>query len=70
MPGTDGFELTARLRTLVPPELPLLAWTVKDLSRADRTRLKSAAVALVGKDASGADSLVDALRSIVRRRSS
>lgn len=69
MPGTDGFELTTRLRQIVRPELPLIAWTVKDLSRADRTRLKSAAVALVGKDASGADSLVDALRSIVRRRS-
>jgi len=68
MPGTDGFELTARLRTLVPPELPLLAWTVKDLTREERAQLQSEAVAIVGKDASGADGLVDALRTLVRDR--
>ena len=66
MPALNGFELAAQLRQIVRPELPLIAWTVKDLSRGERMRLQSGAVAVVGKDATGADGLVSAVQAMTR----
>ena len=67
MPAINGFELAAQLRQIVRPELPLIAWTVKDLSRSERMRLQSGAVGVVGKDATGAGGLVEALRAATGR---
>jgi protein-histidine pros-kinase len=64
MPITDGFVLTARLREVVSAGVPVVAWTVKDLSREERARLRAADIAIVGKDASGAQGLVDAVRTL------
>ncbi len=50
MPRTDGFEFLARYRkTPAGREAPVIVWTAKDLTDADRVRLRSAAQAVLAK---------------------
>jgi PAS domain S-box-containing protein len=64
MPGMDGFEFVARLRaTPGGRSVPVIIWTVKDLTAADRSRLRASAAAMVSKGA--ANTLVDELRPIM-----
>ena len=67
MPEMDGFELVARLRDSVAGrDVPVIIWTVKDLSAAERARLRAAAATVVYKGAGGAATLVEELRSVLR----
>jgi CheY-like chemotaxis protein len=50
MPGFDGFEFLARFRaTPAGLRTPVIVWTVKDLTRAERAKLEAAAQAVVLK---------------------
>jgi protein-histidine pros-kinase len=40
MPELDGFEFIRQLRDLIPGELPVILWTVKDLDAAERRSLQ------------------------------
>lgn len=66
MPEMDGFEFLERFRELPGcGRVPVLVWTVKDLTAADRARLMEAAQGVLSKgDPSGA-SLVVQLRSLL-----
>ncbi|HWM85547.1 MAG TPA: PAS domain S-box protein, partial [Kofleriaceae bacterium] len=60
MPGMDGFEFVSRLRdTPAGRDVPVIVWTVKDLSSEERARLRASAAAIVYKGAGGANPLVD-----------
>ncbi len=66
MPGVDGFEFIARLRSLpVGHDLPIIVWTVKDLDADERRRLQ------VGRSSpsaeAGWDTLVEELRRLLPR---
>jgi len=63
MPGVDGFDFIARLRSLpVGYQLPIIVWTVKDLDADDLRRLQ---VAIVSKRGGGWDALLDELRRLL-----
>jgi CheY-like chemotaxis protein len=63
MPGVDGFDFIARLRSLpVGFELPIIVWTVKDLDADEVRRLQ---VAIVSKRGGGWDALVEELRRLL-----
>ncbi|MBI3970317.1 MAG: PAS domain S-box protein, partial [Chloroflexi bacterium] len=66
MPGMDGFEFLARFRR--DPEnahTPVIVWTNKDLTAADRRWLEDSAQAVVEKRLGGVGALVEVLRSHV-----
>jgi len=63
MPHMDGFELLDRMRTT--PEMrdvPVIVWTVKDLTEAERKRLLEGSQGVVPKSQGGTDAIVAALR--------
>jgi CheY-like chemotaxis protein len=65
MPGMDGFEFIDRFRQSPQSRgAPIIVWTVKDLTLAERSRLRGAAHAVVSKSARGAAGLVEELRSL------
>src|SRR5207244_296512 len=50
LPECDGFELISRLRSLPGlRDVPIVIWTVKDLTSTERANLKRAADAVVSK---------------------
>ncbi|HYO93374.1 MAG TPA: ATP-binding protein [Polyangiaceae bacterium] len=62
MPDMDGFDLLERLRKL--PHLrgvPVVVWTVKDVSEAERKRLLVAAQRIVLKGEGGGEAILEAL---------
>jgi PAS domain S-box-containing protein len=62
MPEMDGFELLDRMRALPSMRnVPVVVWTVKDLTEAERTRLDDAAQAVVTKSKGGTEDVMDAL---------
>ena len=66
MPGMDGFEFLARFRSR--PEngkVPIVVWTMKDLSRDELGRLQRLAQAVVAKGEGKTSSLTDLLRSLL-----
>ena len=66
MPHMDGFQFIAKLRALpVGKDLPILVWSVKDLTVDDRHRLDVAAVTFASKTLGGAQALVETLRQIL-----
>jgi PAS domain S-box-containing protein len=66
MPGMDGFELVTRLRqSPVGRDVPVIVWTVKDLTGEERARLRASVAAIVPKGAGGATPLVDELRPLL-----
>ena len=69
MPGMDGFEFVARLRdTPAGRDVPVIVWTVKDLSADERARLRASAATIVYKGGGGAALLVEELRPLLRGR--
>ncbi|MEP7119573.1 MAG: PAS domain S-box protein [Byssovorax sp.] len=59
MPGMDGFEFLHRFRlTEAGHQTPVIIWTVKDLTSAERARLQASAQAIVLKGAGSADALI------------
>jgi CheY-like chemotaxis protein/anti-sigma regulatory factor (Ser/Thr protein kinase) len=62
MPTMSGFELLDRMRA-VPRmrDIPVIVWTVKDLTEAERKRLLAVAQGIVPKSQGGTDAIVAAL---------
>jgi PAS domain S-box-containing protein len=63
MPGIDGFDLLDRLRAM--PQMrgvPVVVWTVQDLSLTQRNRLLRSAQRIVPKGEGDNDAVLDALR--------
>jgi CheY-like chemotaxis protein len=66
MPPMDGFEFIARLRALQgQSDVPILVWTMKDLTDSERRELKTSAAAIVPKSAGGLHALVEELRRLL-----
>jgi PAS domain S-box-containing protein len=63
MPEMDGFEFLDRLRQ-VPPcrRVPVIVWTVKDLSAEEYARLRASAQGVVAKAREGIAAVVEELR--------
>jgi CheY-like chemotaxis protein len=67
MPGIDGFEFLRRFRKSPQGRrTPVIVWTMKDLTRAERTKLRTTAHAVVAK-AKGSAALLEELRQYVPR---
>jgi CheY-like chemotaxis protein len=65
MPPMDGFEFISRLRALHgQSDVPIVVWTIKDLTDSERRELKTAA-AIVPKSAGGVHALVEELRRLL-----
>jgi protein-histidine pros-kinase len=62
MPGMDGFDMLDRIRAIpAMRHVPVVVWTVKDLSDAERRRLLETAQCIVPKGDSGSQALLDAI---------
>jgi signal transduction histidine kinase/DNA-binding response OmpR family regulator len=69
MPGVDGFQFLDRLREVPDgPQIPVIAWTSKDLTPADWATLRKSTHSVVGKAQQDAG-LVDELRRCLARAS-
>ena len=63
MPGMDGFEFLDHFRrTAVGRLAPVIVWTVKELTEADRTRLRATAQGVIVKRQGGVAPLLEELR--------
>jgi len=59
MPGMDGFEFLHQFRlTDTGRHTPVVVWTVKDLTNAERVRLQASAQAIVTKGAGSSEALI------------
>jgi CheY-like chemotaxis protein len=66
MPSVDGFEFIERFRReKTGADVPIVAWTVKDLNANERDRLQSLATELVLKRDGGVTTLLKALRRVL-----
>ena len=66
-PGVDGFEFISRLRaTPAGRHVPIVVWTVKDLTEEERAFLRASAQAIVHKGQGGSGVLAE-LEAVVRR---
>jgi PAS domain S-box-containing protein len=68
MPGMDGFQFLGYLRQL--PEnlsIPVIVWTMKDLTKDDHARLSALAQAVVEKQGVKPVSLLDELKLVLRQ---
>jgi CheY-like chemotaxis protein len=64
MPEMDGFEFLVRFRNAAENlQVPVIVWTMKDLTFDDRSRLQRVAQAVLGKDAE--NSLIEQLRVLL-----
>jgi PAS domain S-box-containing protein len=64
MPEMDGGELLHRLRALPSMrDVPILIWTIKDLTTDERRDLADAAQAIVSKREGGTDAILEALKA-------
>jgi len=62
MPGMNGLEFVARLQQFsAAHSVPIIFWTVKDLSAEEQARLRASARAIVSKGGGHATALVDVL---------
>jgi PAS domain S-box-containing protein len=62
MPGMDGFEFLRQFRlTDVGRHTPVIIWTMKGLTSAERVRLQASAQAMVSKGAGSSQTLIDEL---------
>jgi CheY-like chemotaxis protein len=66
MPGVDGFEFVTRFRAMpAGRDVPIIVWTVKDLSVDERRRLLPSITGLVSKNAAGSQALVEELQRLL-----
>ena len=64
MPGMDGFEFAERFREKEAARgVPIIVWTSKDLTDADRRRLRETAQGVVMKRGGTAEDLIEELRA-------
>jgi CheY-like chemotaxis protein len=64
LPGMDGFEFLNRFRRSKSGHgIPVIVWTVKDLTEEERARLKASAQAVVLKSQGGTAALLEELRA-------
>ena len=69
MPKLDGFGFLRRYREeFGAVSVPILVWSVKDLSREEREELLQSARAVIPKDGSGMRTLLDTLRTHLGQR--
>ncbi|HEY3303486.1 MAG TPA: response regulator [Candidatus Binatia bacterium] len=62
MPGMDGFEFLERFHRIKDTHrIPILVWTVKDLTNEDRSRLQASVQAIVTKGPNGTAQLLEEL---------
>jgi len=63
MPGMDGFQFLSRFRELPGcAQVPIVIWTVKDITHAERASLGRSTTAVVRKGGRGVEALVDELQ--------
>ena len=69
MPSMDGFEFLRHFRRIEGcTDVPVIVWTVKDLSADERSRLRQAAQAIVAKGIDeGIAPLLDELQRLLPR---
>jgi DNA-binding response OmpR family regulator len=68
MPGMNGFEFLEHIRAEpAGRRVPVIVWTVKDLTAEERTFLRASAQAVVSKGQGGAAVLAE-LEALVRRK--
>jgi CheY-like chemotaxis protein len=67
MPGIDGFEFLHRFRRREGASVPVIVWTMKDLTAEDQLRLSKHAQRVVVKGQWKATSFVDDLRSLLEK---
>jgi CheY-like chemotaxis protein len=66
MPGMNGFEFLDRLRSDPSGRtVPVIVWTVMDLTREQQTRLRASAQAVVSKGNGGSAAVVAQLQSFL-----
>jgi PAS domain S-box-containing protein len=69
MPGIDGFEFIERFRRLPGcGAVPIVVWTVKDLTQEELNRLEAVTVAIIPKGSGSAALQLSQLRSVFRAR--
>jgi protein-histidine pros-kinase len=69
MPGSDGFAFISSLRsTQAGARVPIVVWTIKDLSEDERRRLESADALVVSKRQGGVEPLVAAIGRVLGKR--
>jgi CheY-like chemotaxis protein len=67
MPGMDGFEVLERVRS-AGHEFPVVVLTGKELSDAERTKIREAFARLIQKNGRSIDEVVDETKRFVTRR--
>ncbi len=66
MPRMSGFEFIGRLRqSPAGKDLPVIVWTIKDLSQSERSRLQASAEAVVVKGGGGVGALTQEIQRLV-----
>jgi CheY-like chemotaxis protein len=69
MPGMNGFEFLDRLRSEpAGRRVPVIVWTVKDLSAAETELLRASAQAVVAKGHGGSAAVVAELKAFMPQR--
>lgn len=69
MPEIDGFEFLERLRQSPRCRLiPVIVWTIKDLSADEHALLRASASGVVAKARPGGSNLVESLRALLPKR--
>src|SRR5262249_23936977 len=67
MPRMDGFEFLDHFRrSAIGPQTPVIVWTVKELTEADRARLRATAQGVILKSRGGVAPLLEELRKHLR----
>jgi hypothetical protein len=67
LPGMNGFEFLLRLRREPwGQDIPVIVWTAKALSEAERARLLESAQAVIGKSDASLDGLLRAIKEQCR----